>query len=61
MLGSANATNAAILRGINSEILVSFKGRKSRVGTLDKLLSVKGWAIIEWILMQTSNLKPMRN
>lgn len=42
VLGSANATNAALLRGINSEILVSLKGRKSQVGTLDTLLCSEG-------------------
>ena len=42
VLGSANATDAALLHGINSEILVSLKGKKSKVGTLDDMLGSQG-------------------
>ncbi|EMP9465965.1 phospholipase D family protein, partial [Klebsiella pneumoniae] len=42
VLGSANATNAALLGKTNCEILVSLKGKKKHTGTIDDLLSSDG-------------------
>ncbi|HAX9835782.1 phospholipase D family protein [Citrobacter braakii] len=42
VLGSANATSAALLGKTNCEILVSLKGKKQRTGTIDDLLSSDG-------------------
>ena len=42
VLGSANATSAALLGKTNCEILVSLKGKKKHTGTIDDLLSSDG-------------------
>ncbi len=42
VLGSANATSAALLKKTNCEILVSLKGKKKHTGTIDDLLSSDG-------------------
>lgn len=42
VMGSANATNAALVRGVNVEILAELKGRKSRVGGIDQILDQDG-------------------
>lgn len=41
-VGSANATSAALLAGINVEILAELTGRTSRVGGVDALLAADG-------------------
>jgi len=42
VMGSANATNAALSASKNIEILVGLVGRKSKVGGIDELLSADG-------------------
>ena len=42
VLGSANATTAALMAKKNIEILVSLKGKKSKVGGIDELLGTDG-------------------
>lgn len=42
VMGSANATNAALVASKNVEILVELKGRRSKVGGIDQLLSGDG-------------------
>ena len=42
VLGSANATNAALVRGVNVEILAELKGKKIRVGGIDQILDKDG-------------------
>lgn len=42
LLGSANATKAAIVDCINVELLAGLKGKKSKVKGLDELLSAQG-------------------
>ena len=42
VMGSANATNAAIISEKNCEILVSLAGRRSKVGGIDELLGDDG-------------------
>ncbi|MDX7690105.1 phospholipase D family protein, partial [Aeromonas caviae] len=42
IMGSANATNAALIASKNVEILVGLVGRKSRVGGIDDLLGADG-------------------
>ncbi|WP_318369822.1 hypothetical protein [Enterobacter sp.] len=42
VLGSANATNAALLCDKNCEILVSLKGKKSKIGSIGDMLSAEG-------------------
>jgi hypothetical protein len=42
LLGSANATRAAVLKQINIEILVELVGRKNRIGGVETLLSENG-------------------
>ena len=42
IMGSANATNAALNASKNVEILVGLVGRKSRVGGIDELLGADG-------------------
>lgn len=42
VMGSANATNAALVRGVNVEILAELKGKKSRVGGIDQILDLDG-------------------
>jgi hypothetical protein len=42
VLGSANATNAALLNPTNVEILAELVGRRSQVGGIDKLLAPEG-------------------
>jgi hypothetical protein len=42
IMGSANATNAALNASKNIEILVGLVGRKSKVGGIDELLGVDG-------------------
>jgi hypothetical protein len=41
-VGSANATNAALLVGTNVEVLVELVGKSSRVGGVEKLLGAEG-------------------
>lgn len=43
VLGSANATHAALCKGKNYEILVSLKGRKSKTGSIESMLSQEGF------------------
>ena len=38
VLGSANATDAALVHGINHEILVSLRGKRSKVGSIEEML-----------------------
>jgi hypothetical protein len=38
VLGSANATDAALVHGINHEILVSLRGKRSKVGSIEEIL-----------------------
>ncbi len=38
VMGSANATNAALVYGTNYEILVSLKGKRSRIGSIEEIL-----------------------
>ncbi len=42
VMGSANATNAAIMASKNVEVLVELVGKRSRVGGIDKLLDTDG-------------------
>lgn len=42
VLGSANATNAALLGSLNVEVLAELVGKRSRVGGVDKLLGAEG-------------------
>lgn len=42
VMGSANATNAALIGRRNGEILVSLKGKRSKVGGIDELLGPDG-------------------
>ncbi len=42
VIGSANATNAALLERKNVELLAELTGKKSRVGGIDKLLGDEG-------------------
>ena len=42
VMGSANATNAALNASKNIEILVGLVGRKSKVGGIDELLAADG-------------------
>lgn len=42
VMGSANATNAALKVEKNIEVLVSLKGKKSKVGGIDELLGADG-------------------
>ncbi|RLB95267.1 MAG: hypothetical protein DRH50_04680 [Deltaproteobacteria bacterium] len=42
VMGSANATNAALMSEKNCEILVSLSGRRSKVGGIDELLGDDG-------------------
>jgi len=42
VMGSANATNAALISEINCEVLVSLTGRRSKVGGIDELLGDDG-------------------
>ena len=42
VMGSANATDAALTAGNNIEILVSLKGKRSKVGGIDELLGADG-------------------
>jgi len=42
VIGSANATDAALMHGSNVEFLVELKGRHSKVGTPEDLLSADG-------------------
>ncbi|NCC60221.1 MAG: hypothetical protein EOM12_04625 [Verrucomicrobiae bacterium] len=42
VMGSANATNAALMAEKNIEILVSLKGKKSKIGGINELLGVDG-------------------
>ena len=42
VLGSANATNAALLGASNVEVLVEIVGKRSRVGGIDGLLGAEG-------------------
>jgi len=43
VVGSANATNAALLGSKNVEILVELVGKRSRIGGIDKLLGEDGF------------------
>lgn len=45
-LGSANATNAALVHGANVEILAELVGRRSRVGEIESLLSPEGFGAL---------------
>ena len=38
VLGSANATDAALVHGANHEILVSLRGKRSKVGSIEEML-----------------------
>ncbi len=42
VIGSANATDAALISGINQEILISLTGKRSRVGSIDDILGEDG-------------------
>ncbi|WP_139559806.1 phospholipase D family protein [Methylotetracoccus oryzae] len=42
-LGSANATSAAMVQGLNVEIMAELSGRRSQVGHIDDLLSTDGF------------------
>ena len=41
-IGSANATNVALVRGSNVELLAHLTGKKSRIGSIDTLLGSDG-------------------
>ena len=53
-IGSANATNAAILKNNNVEVLVSLSGKKSRIGGIDDLIGSDGFGEV-LIDYKTSN------
>jgi hypothetical protein len=42
LLGSANATTAAMEAGLNVEVVAELVGKRTRVGTVDDVLGVKG-------------------
>lgn len=45
-MGSANATTAALVAGVNVEILAELTGKKSKVGGVDQLLGPDGLAAV---------------
>lgn len=56
VLGSANATRAALCQGKNVEILVSLKGRKSKTGSIESMLSQEGFG--NYLVEFDKNLEP---
>lgn len=62
VLGSANATNAALCKGKNYEILVSLKGRKSKTGSIESMLSQEGFGnyLVEFDKNQESDIDALR-
>jgi hypothetical protein len=62
VMGSANATNAALVASRNVEILVELKGRRSRVGGIDQLLSADGMGeyLVEFDSGREAETDPVR-
>lgn len=59
IVGSANATNAALVHGINIEILVELVGKTSRVGKVETLLGSNGFgAVLEEYVPPTEPVLP---
>jgi hypothetical protein len=46
IMGSANATDAALIHGFNVEILAELVGKRSRVGRVEDLLSAEGMGAV---------------